>query len=42
MWHNLKVCCLTSKIIVGVPHLDVESNDAIILGFMIAEYLEEV
>lgn len=26
----------------GVPHLDVETNDAIILGYMIAEFLEEV
>ena len=26
----------------GIPHLDVETNDAIILGYMIAEFLEEV
>ncbi|KAH8243503.1 hypothetical protein KR032_007910 [Drosophila birchii] len=26
---------------IGIPHLDIETNDAIILGFMIAEFLEE-
>ena len=26
----------------GIPHLDIETNDAIILGYMIAEFLEEV
>lgn len=32
---------LWEKCNVGVPHLDVETNDAIILGYMIAEFLEE-
>jgi glycogen synthase len=27
---------------VGIPHLDIESNDAVILGYMVATYLEEV
>lgn len=26
---------------IGIPHLDIETNDAVILGFMIAEFLEE-
>lgn len=25
----------------GVPHLDIEANDAIILGFMVADFLAE-
>lgn len=32
---------LWEKINVGIPHLDVESNDAVILGFMIAHFLGE-
>ncbi|XP_055923283.1 glycogen [starch] synthase isoform X1 [Eupeodes corollae] len=32
---------LWEKCNVGVPHMDVETNDAIILGYMIAEFLEE-
>lgn len=32
---------LWEKCNVGVPHLDIETNDAIILGYMIAEFLEE-
>lgn len=27
---------------IGVPHLDIETNDAIILGFMVATFLGEV
>ncbi|KAF5284833.1 hypothetical protein FQA39_LY04558 [Lamprigera yunnana] len=26
---------------IGVPHLDIEANDAIILGYMVAEFLQE-
>lgn len=27
---------------IGVPHLDIETNDSIILGFMVANFLAEV
>lgn len=27
---------------IGVPHLDVEANDAIILGCMVADFVAEV
>lgn len=27
---------------IGVPHLDIESNDAIILGYMVADFIQEV
>lgn len=27
---------------IGVPHLDIEANDAIILGYMVAEFIQEV
>lgn len=27
---------------VGVPHLDVETNDAILLGYMVAQFIQEV
>lgn len=26
----------------GVPHLDIEANDAIILGYMVADFVSEV
>lgn len=26
----------------GVPHLDIEANDAIILGYMVADFISEV
>lgn len=26
----------------GIPHLDVEANDAVILGYMVAEFIAEV
>lgn len=26
----------------GVPHLDVEANDAIIFGYMVADFIAEV
>ncbi|XP_055378150.1 glycogen [starch] synthase isoform X2 [Condylostylus longicornis] len=32
---------LWEKTSIGVPHLDIETNDAIILGYMIAEFMEE-
>lgn len=32
---------LWEKCHIGIPHLDVETNDAIILGYMIAEFLGE-
>lgn len=27
---------------IGIPHLDVEANDAVILGFMVAQFITEV
>lgn len=27
---------------IGIPHLDVEANDAVILGYLISEFLSEV
>lgn len=27
---------------IGVPHLDIEANDAIILGYMVADFVAEV
>ena len=27
---------------IGIPHLDVETNDAIILGYQVAQFIEEV
>lgn len=27
---------------IGIPHLDIESNDAVILGYMIAHFIGEV
>lgn len=33
---------LWNKCSLGVPHLDVEANDAIILGFMVADFMAEV
>lgn len=33
---------LWEKCSIGIPHLDIESNDAIILGYMIAQFVEEV
>lgn len=33
---------LWNKTSIGVPHLDIEANDAIILGYMVADFLAEV
>lgn len=33
---------LWSKAGVGIPHLDSEANDAVILGYQVAEFLSEV
>lgn len=33
---------LWEKCSLGVPHLDIEANDAIILGYMVADFLQEV
>lgn len=33
---------LWDKCNLGVPHLDIETNDAIILGHMVAEFIAEV
>lgn len=33
---------LWNKCSLGVPHLDVEANDAIILGYIVADFIEEV
>jgi glycogen(starch) synthase len=33
---------LWSKCNLGIPHLDVEANDAVILGYMVAQFIEEV
>lgn len=33
---------LWEKCNIGIPHLDVESNDAVILGYMIAHFIGEV
>lgn len=33
---------LWSKAHVGIPHLDIEANDAVILGYQVAEFLSEV
>lgn len=33
---------LWEKASLGIPHPDIESNDAVILGFMICEFLSEV
>lgn len=33
---------LWSSCNIGVPHLDVEANDAIILGYMVTDFMEEV
>lgn len=33
---------LWSSTNIGVPHLDIEANDAIILGHMVADFLAEV
>jgi len=27
---------------IGIPHLDIEANDAVILGYLISEFLSEV
>lgn len=27
---------------IGIPHLDIEANDAVILGYLIAEFISEV
>lgn len=27
---------------IGIPHLDVEANDAVILGYQVAEFIGEV
>ncbi|CAD7093823.1 unnamed protein product [Hermetia illucens] len=32
---------LWEKASIGIPHMDIECNDAIILGYMIAEFIEE-
>jgi len=26
----------------GIPHLDIEANDAVILGYMVAQFIEQV
>lgn len=33
---------LWEKTGVGIPHLDVETNDAVILGYMVAAFIAEV
>lgn len=33
---------LWEKCHIGIPHNDTETNDAVILGYMVAEFLEEV
>lgn len=33
---------LWNKCNVGIPHLDIETNDAVILGFMVAKFISEV
>lgn len=33
---------LWDKTNIGVPHLDIEANDAIILGYMVADFISEV
>lgn len=33
---------LWSKASVGIPHLDIEANDAVLLGYQVAEFLSEV
>lgn len=33
---------LWDKTNIGVPHLDIEANDAIILGYMVADFIAEV
>ncbi|CAH1963534.1 unnamed protein product [Acanthoscelides obtectus] len=33
---------LWNKTNIGIPHLDIECNDAIILGYMVADFLSEV
>lgn len=32
---------LWEKCSIGIPHLDVETNDAIILGYMVADFMQE-
>lgn len=27
---------------IGIPHLDIEANDAVILGYLISQFLSEV
>lgn len=33
---------LWNKCNLGIPHLDIEANDAVILGYMVADFVEEV
>ena len=33
---------LWDKCNLGIPHLDVEANDAVILGYMVAQFIEQV
>lgn len=33
---------LWDKCNLGIPHLDIEANDAVILGYMVADFLGEV
>jgi glycogen(starch) synthase len=33
---------LWNKCNLGIPHLDIEANDAVILGYMVAQFIEEV
>lgn len=33
---------LWEKCNLGIPHLDIEANDAVILGYMVADFLGEV
>jgi glycogen(starch) synthase len=33
LWHKCNL---------GIPHLDIEANDAVILGYMVAQFIEEV
>lgn len=33
---------LWDKCNLGIPHLDIEANDAVILGYMVAQFIEQV
>lgn len=33
---------LWTKCNLGIPHLDIEANDAVILGYMVADFIGEV